>query len=262
MDSVDRIEQHIEDSLDRADEDAGQRVEATTGLEAAVAGADLVVETATDGADKRQRRLAEIEEHLDRETLIAVTPETGSVTAAAAGLRYPERAVGFRVRPRPETPFVELVAAEQTAGTAIDKARSFLDSLDCESVTVGDTLGGASTRLALALEAEAMRLVEEGICDVEAVDSMIASGYGYETRPLEHADRVGLDERLATYESLADAVGNRFVPPALLRDRVAAGKTGLAAGEGFYSWEGGEPSGSALSAPEWNGRTDRDIDSP
>ncbi|WP_436935069.1 3-hydroxyacyl-CoA dehydrogenase family protein [Halovenus marina] len=261
MDSVDRIQQRIED--DTADSEAagvGDRVEATTGLEAAVDGADLVIETATEGTDERQRRVADIETFLDRETLIAVTTKTGSITAAAAGLRHPDRAVGFRVRERSDTRFVELVATEQTAEEAIDRASSFLDSLDCDSVVVGDAVGGASTRLALALEAEAMRLVEEGVGRVEAVDTMLESGYGHLHRPLEHADRVGLDARLETYEFLADTVGERFDPPSVLRERVEAGKTGLDAGEGFYLWESGEPTASALSNPSVVGRTDHETE--
>jgi 3-hydroxybutyryl-CoA dehydrogenase len=257
MDSVDRIQQRIED--DTADSEAagaGDRVEATTGLEAAVDGADLVIETATEGTDKRQRRVADIETFLDRETLIAVTAKTGSVTAAAAGLRYPDRSVGFRVRERPDTPFIELVATEQTAEEAVERAISFLGSLDCDSVVVGDAVGGASTRLALALEAEAMRLVEEGIGRVEAVDTMLESGYGHLHRPLEHADRVGLDARLERYEFLADTVDERFDPPSVLRERVEDGKTGLDAGEGFYVWEGGEPTAGALAESDWDSRTD------
>ncbi|HVS31768.1 MAG TPA: 3-hydroxyacyl-CoA dehydrogenase family protein, partial [Thermoanaerobaculia bacterium] len=47
---------------------------------------------------------------------------------------------------------------------------------------------------------------------------------------------VGLDVRLGVAEYLASTLGERFEPPQLLRDKVAAGKLGRKTGQGFYRW--------------------------
>jgi 3-hydroxybutyryl-CoA dehydrogenase len=247
IDALDAVESQLDESA------AHDRIEATTGLDAAVSDADLVVETGIDDASRLQERFALVEDHTDRETLITTSQPAVSVTAAAAGLRQPARALGLQVHRPLTTPLVEIVVTDQTTRSATERAQEFASGLDAVDVVVGDTPGRATARLGLALEVEAMRLVDAGTASVSAVDDALVAGYDHAVGPLEQADRAGLDERLAALERLADALGPRFAPPALLADRVADGATGRDAGEGFYVWEDGEPTEPALSvspAPE------------
>lgn len=250
MDALDDVTHRLEAAGADA---ATDRLEATTGLHAAVGDALVVIETATDDATPLQRRFADIEEHTARETLVTTSRPTLSVTAAAAGLRHPDRALGLYIHQPLDTRLVEVVVTEQTAAGATDLAGSFVDTLDAVPAVVTDTPGFASPRLALALETEAMWMVEEGVAGVETADTVLTRGYGHQTGPLELADRVGLDGRLDTLEYLADALGERYRPPELLYDRVAAGKTGASAGEGFYLWEDGEPTEPAVDGPDFPG---------
>lgn len=243
MDAVDDIEVRLAG-------DAPDRLDATTDLDAAVSGAAVAVETATADAGALQSTFAEIEEVVDRETLVATAAPGVSVTAAAAGLRHPDRAVGLRFRNPPEAPLVAVVVADQTAREACERAASFVREIDSSPVVVRDSPGAVGPRVALAAEAEAMRAVEDGVAGVEAVDATFERGYGHAAGPLERADRAGLDARLETLEHLHAELGERFEPPAILRERVAAGKTGLPSGEGFYLWENGEPTEPAFPDPE------------
>jgi 3-hydroxybutyryl-CoA dehydrogenase len=256
MDALDDIERHLDGAVEAgqrepaAREDALGRLEATTGLGGAVADADVVVEAATGDPQSLQNRFADIEELADRETLIASGLAGVSLTAAAAGLRYPDRAVGLQFRDPLDRPLVEVVVADQTSEENCDRASGFVRGLDFSPVVVRDAPGVVSTRTVLALEAEAMRLVGTGVASVTAADDALALGYGHPIGPLEQADRAGLDDRLEALAYLHDELGERFEPPTVLRERVAAGHTGLASGEGFYVWENGEPSESALRDPE------------
>lgn len=258
MDGIDTIERRLDEAVDAGECDAGTRasavenLQATTGLEAAVADADVVFETATAAADTLQKRLAEIEEHAERETLVVATTDV-AVTAAAAGLRHPDRAVGMRFQDSLERPLVEVVAAEQTSRAACERATAFVEGLDRSPVVVRDAPGAVATRAVLALEAEAMRLVDEGVAGVEAVDEALRLGHDHPVGPLESADRAGLENRLETLERLRSELGERFDPPGVLRELVAAGSTGMAAGDGFYTWEDGKPTEPAVSIPELPG---------
>jgi 3-hydroxybutyryl-CoA dehydrogenase len=62
-------------------------------------------------------------------------------------------------------------------------------------------------------------------------------GYGFPMGPLRLTDLVGLDVRLSIAEYLASTLGDRFTPPALLREMVESGRLGQKSGEGFYVWE-------------------------
>ncbi|PSQ59031.1 MAG: 3-hydroxybutyryl-CoA dehydrogenase [Halobacteriales archaeon SW_9_67_25] len=266
MDGIDTVEQRLDAAVDTRGREAGTRasavenLQATTGLEAAVADADVVLETATTESGALQKRFADIEDHTDRETLLV--PTTGvAVTAAAAGLRHPDRAVGMRFQDPLKRPLVEVIVAEQTSRETFERATAFVDGIDRSPVAVRDVPGAVATRTVLALEVEAMRLVEDGVAGVEAVDDAVRLGHDHPVGPLESADRAGLDRRLETLESLGSELGARFDPPELLRELVSAGTTGTAAGEGFYVWEDGQPTEPAVAISDLPGR-ERGPDDP
>jgi 3-hydroxybutyryl-CoA dehydrogenase len=106
-----------------------------------------------------------------------------------------------------------------------------------EPIDVADTPGFASSRLGIAIGMEAIRMVESGVASAEDIDKAMTLGYGFPMGPLRLTDLVGLDVRLSIAEYLASTLGDRFTPPALLRDMVAAGKLGQKSGKGFYTWE-------------------------
>jgi 3-hydroxyacyl-CoA dehydrogenase len=78
---------------------------------------------------------------------------------------------------------------------------------------------------------EAFLCVEGEIASVEDIDLACTSGLGMQVNwegerapmgPLEYADRVGLDVLLARFEGLEAALGRRFRPAAILREKVRA----------------------------------------
>jgi 3-hydroxybutyryl-CoA dehydrogenase len=104
-------------------------------------------------------------------------------------------------------------------------------------VTVRDAPGFASSRLGVALALEAIRMLEQGVASAEDIDAAMVLGYKHATGPLRTTDVVGLDVRLGIAEYLHAQLGERFEPPALLREMVAAGKLGRKTGEGFFVWD-------------------------
>ncbi len=247
MDAVDAVEAGLDDAVAAGDlaaaarEAAVDRIEATTGLEGAVAGADVVVEATDADRDGRRALFADVEVAVDDGALIATSGAGVSVTAVAAGLRNPGRAVGLQFVDPPAAPLVEVVVAEQTTEPTRETAVSFVDGLGREAIVVRDTPGFAATRLGLALAVEAMTMVDERVAGVEAIDRATTAGHDHPVGPLAAADERGLDATLDALEHLEDALGERFAPPPVLREKVAAGDLGRKTGEGFYVWEGGEP---------------------
>jgi len=267
MDRIDDIERRIIDAA--ADGEITletknavlDELEATTNLGGAVAGADVVIETTITETEALQAAFADIESAADRETLITTSTITLSLTTAAAGLRQPDRAFGLHFFDRSEPTVVELIVANQATVEATERAEAFLETLGVTPVRVADVAGIASARLELVHEVEAMRAVEDEVVSVEGIDSLSTEASHHRMGPLERADRAGLDSRLETLETLAEALGDRFEPPQLLRELVENGYTGMAAGIGFYRWDSGEPVESALEAPQIAQR-DTQIDDP
>lgn len=252
MDRVDEIRRTVADESEVERETTGltDELEATTDLESAVSDADVVIVTEAPGDGGFQELFADVEPVVGEGTLITTGNADVPVTTAAAGLRRPDRALGFNFVELPNPSVVEVLIADQTTKEPASRADAFVETLGTTPVRVRDSPGVASTRLRLALETEAMRIVEDGVADVAGVDTLFEGMLDPSRGPLERADRAGLDARLETLDRLASDVGPRYEPPDVLERLVAAGKTGVDAGEGFYVWEGTEPAEPAVAGPE------------
>ena len=80
-------------------------------------------------------------------------------------------------------------------------------------------------------------MVEEGVACAEDIDNAMVLGYKHPIGPAKTTDIVGLDVRLGIAEYLHQTLGDRFAPPQILRDKVAAGELGRKCGKGFYDWK-------------------------
>src|SRR6185503_9272196 len=123
---------------------------------------------------------------------------------------------------------------------AVAAARAVAERMGKTAIVVKDAPGFASSRLGIALGMEAIRMLEEEIASAADIDTAMRLGYGHPMGPLELTDLVGLDVRLAIAEYLAGRLGDRFRPPELLRQKVAAGDLGQKSGRGFYRWQDGK----------------------
>jgi len=99
MDAIDTITNRLEAGVDggyltREEKDrALDELDGTTDLAAAVSGADLVIEAVAEELDLKREIFADVEEHVDEETVIATNTSSLSVSSIAAALKHPERAV-------------------------------------------------------------------------------------------------------------------------------------------------------------------------
>ncbi|ESS06217.1 MAG: 3-hydroxyacyl-CoA dehydrogenase [uncultured archaeon A07HB70] len=246
----DRIAATYDDAVERgllADaerHEALARVEATTDLEEAAADATLVVEAVPERLDLKREVAEEAAAAAPAAATLATNTSSLSVTAVAAALDRPERFVGLHFfNPPHAMQLVEVVRGERTADSTASFAVDFVEGLDRTPIVVDDTPGFATSRLGVALGAEAMRMVEQGVAAPADIDRAMELGYNHPVGPLELTDVVGLDVRLDVLEGLREELGERFRPPQVLRRKVRAGKLGKKTGEGFYIWEGDEPLG-------------------
>src|SRR3954471_4074246 len=84
---------------------------------------------------------------------------------------------------------------------------------------------------------EACLLVEEGVVSTKDADLGMMAGAGLIPPPFARADATGLDEVVRKLETAAAEWGERYAPPLLLRRLANQGRTGLAAGQGFFPYK-------------------------
>lgn len=202
-----------------------------------VSGASLAIEAVPEQLALKLEVLSGVAAAVSADTLVASNTSSMSISALAAAVRHPERFLGMHFfNPVPRSQLVELVVGEQTAADTVGRARAWVERLGRTAVVVRDSPGFASSRLGVALGMEAIRMLEEGVASAEDIDAAMTLGYRHPMGPLRLTDLVGLDVRLGIADHLAEALGERFRAPQLLRSMVARGKLGKKSGEGFYRW--------------------------
>ncbi|MFE7211098.1 3-hydroxyacyl-CoA dehydrogenase family protein [Streptomyces sp. NPDC001698] len=213
------------------------RVTTAESVEGLAPGTELVVEAVPENAALKAGLLAAAEAAVNDTTVLATNTSSLSVTDLAAALKVPGRFLGMHFfNPVPASELIEIVVAPETSPDVVRAALDWTRALGKKDVVVNDSPGFASSRLGLALGLEAIRMVEEGVAEPEAIDDAMSLGYRHPMGPLRLTDLVGLDVRLAIAEYLHATLGERFAPPQLLRDKVARGELGRKSGQGFYTW--------------------------
>ncbi|MFD6568923.1 3-hydroxyacyl-CoA dehydrogenase family protein [Micromonospora profundi] len=158
----------------------------------------------------------------------------------AAGLDAPERFLGLHFfNPVWAMALLEIVVGPATAEETTAAAVALAGRLGKDPVVVRDMPGFATSRLGVTLGLEAIRMVADGVASPADIDKAMVLGYRHPIGPLELTDLVGLDVRLDIARTLQAAYGDRFAPPPLLEEMVAAGRLGKKSGQGFYTWDGG-----------------------
>jgi 3-hydroxybutyryl-CoA dehydrogenase len=235
--------------------DAYDRLDPSWAFERAVASVDLVIESAPENMELKQRMFARMDAISDKSAVLATNTSGLSITAIASRCRHPERVLTTHFWNPPHLmPLVEIVLGEKTSPPVGQHVRELLAACGKVPVIVKrDRPGQLGNRLQMALVREAAYIVEQGIADAEDVDLVAKNGFGLRMPAygiFEHQDAVGLDMGLAIVDYVAADLYNLPKAPDVYRAKVAAGELGAKTGKGFYDW-------SKKSIEEVKARRDR-----
>jgi 3-hydroxybutyryl-CoA dehydrogenase len=198
---------------------------------------DLVIEAAPESMDLKVEVLGKIKLFAPERAILASNTSSLSITEIGHRLGVGGRTIGMHFfNPPPVMELLEVVRGLETAPAVVDVCLAVARRLGKTPIVVSDTPGFASSRLGVALGAEAMRMLEAGVASAADIDRAMELGYRHPMGPLKLTDLVGLDVRLAILEHLHREVGEQFRPPSILRQMVRAGRLGKKTGEGFYRW--------------------------
>ncbi len=213
-------------------------ISTSTDLEEAVKDADLVVEAIPEVMTLKIETFTALDRLAPAHALLATNTSSLSVTEIAGVVTDPGRVVGMHFfNPVPIMKLLEVVRGLRTSDESVAAARAFGERLGKTPIVVRDWPGFASSRLGVALGAEAIRMLQEGVASPEDIDTAMELGYRHPMGPLRLTDLVGLDVRLSILDHLHRELGEQFRPPTLLRQMVRAGKLGRKSGEGFYKYD-------------------------
>ena len=257
--ATDRARERIREGLLRraaksgdADADAGAarllaNLTASAGLREALADAQLVIEAALEDLDLKRRLFADLDEAAAADAILATNTSALSVTSIAEATGRPERVVGLHFfNPAPVLPLVEVVAGRRSAGWAVERAASIVESWGKTAIRVADSPGFIVNRVNRPFTLEPLRLLRAGMGTIETIDAAVVEA-GFRMGPFALMDLIGIDMNLAAARGLFEASGRppRFRPSPIQEELVAAGRLGRKSGEGFYRYAEGRSVGPA-----------------
>jgi 3-hydroxybutyryl-CoA dehydrogenase len=240
-----RIHQDLDDGVARGKLSAAEastargRLALERDLEAAVRGADFVIEAVPEDIALKLETFARLDSLCGAEVVLASNTSALSVTEIAAATRRPERVLGMHFfNPVPKMKLVEIIRALDTGQAAVAATTEVARRMGKETVVVKESPGFITSRINAMIGNEAFFMLQEGVATAEDIDKAVKLGLNHPMGPFEMADLVGLDTRLAVLEFLHRSLGEKYRPAPLLVQHVKAGRLGRKVGRGVYDYGG------------------------
>ena len=205
---------------------------------AALSGAPLVIEAATENEALKVKILQQLDALLPPEAIVATNTSSIGITQLAAVTRRPDRFLGMHFfNPVPMMALVELIRGLQTSDATHDAVKDLALRLGKTPITVKNAPGFVVNRILVPMINEAFFVLAEGTASAEDIDAGMKLGCNQPIGPLALADMIGLDVCLAVMNVYLEAFGDsKYRPAPLLKEMVAAGWLGRKSGRGVYTY--------------------------
>lgn len=210
-------------------------------IEAAVAGADLVIENVPEKIEIKAQVYAGLDRLIGAETLVASDTSGIPITQLQAHISHPERFIGMHWSNPPHIiPMIEVIAGDATSQATVKSIQDLIRSLDLLPVTLKrDVPGFVENRVLYALLRECVDLVEQGVIDPEDLDTCVKWGIGYKLSvvgPMRLLDMAGLDIYQSVASFLNAELCDRSDVSPMVTKATDQGKLGMKTGAGLFEY--------------------------
>jgi 3-hydroxybutyryl-CoA dehydrogenase len=209
--------------------------------------ADLIIEAIVENVDTKVTLFKQLSGINDKSVILATNTSSLSVSTIATAVPNPERVIGVHFfNPATVMKLVEVVQGSQTSGLIAQTVFSLVKQFNKTPVMCKDVPGFIVNRVARPYYLVPLRLVEEGLSDVNTIDALLEST-GFKMGPFKLMDLIGNDINFAVSHSVYRQLGEppRLKPSIMQEEKVRRGEFGRKTGEGYYkylpgSFEGGK----------------------
>ncbi|TML42778.1 MAG: 3-hydroxybutyryl-CoA dehydrogenase [Actinobacteria bacterium] len=187
-------------------------------------------------ADEVLARVQPVDDLVPADLMVEAVVEDAEVKEDVFRRADRDRVIGMHFfNPVPVLELVEVVrgreTSDETAEAIIDLARE----LGKTPAVANDFPGFVSNRILMPYINEAVYALQDGVAEVEAIDTIAKLGFAHPMGPLALADLIGLDTCVAIMKVLQNGFDDdKYAPAPLLEEYVKQGKLGRKSREGFY----------------------------
>ncbi len=249
-DALDRARSELQARLDRDvakgrrtrdDVDtAFARLTFSTDLDAAAAGADLVIEAAVEKLDVKREVFARLDKIAPPHAILTTNSSAIMSSQIADATGRPDRVANMHFfNPALVMRCVEVVRGPDTSDATVDTVVALTEQLGKQPVVLRKEIPGfVANRILGAARDEAIFLLEQGVASVEDIDAACRTALGYPMGPFELMDLTGIDigyhAKLARHAVTGDP---RDLPSRTVTELVERGNLGRKSGKGFYTYD-------------------------
>ncbi|MBL6449874.1 3-hydroxybutyryl-CoA dehydrogenase [Fulvivirga sp. 29W222] len=201
--------------------------------------ADFVIEAIIEKLEVKQKVFSKLESINSENTILATNTSSIPITQIGAGLKHPERFIGMHFfNPAHIMKLVEVISGAATDDKVALLTKEFAGKLGKVAVMAKDSPGFIVNRVARHFYVEGLKVLEEGVADVETIDKLIQSS-GFKMGPFQLMDLIGVDTNFSVTTSMYNSFYQdaKFRPSRIQQQKVDAGHHGRKSGKGFYNYE-------------------------
>jgi 3-hydroxybutyryl-CoA dehydrogenase len=219
------------------------RIQTTTAVEEAACEADLVIEAVFEDLSLKQEVFRKLDAICPQRTILASNSSSLMPSMLAEGTNRPDRVlVAHYFYPPPLMPLVEIVRSESTSDEVVETVYEIMTAIGKRPIIVQkEALGFIVNRLQMALDREALSLVQRGIATAQDVDIATWNSFGRRLAvvgPLQLFEfQDGWDVAVQIFNYIAPDIEHSPSAPQVVVDLAERGDLGPKTGRGFYEWD-------------------------
>jgi len=228
------------DKLETPDQGGGSVTYASDVAEA-LDGVDAVVEAVPEKLELKKQVFAEYEQHVDPDAILMSNTSGIPITKIAEDLEHPGRVIGTHWSNPPHLiPMIEVIPGEKTSPATVDAVLEMIGDVGYVPSRIKKEVPGfVENRVLYAIMRECLALVDEGVVDLDELDTNVKWGIGYKLAvipPMQLLDMAGLDIDSAVASYLNQDLSNEQGLSSTIQGLVDQGRLGMKTKGGIFDY--------------------------
>jgi 3-hydroxybutyryl-CoA dehydrogenase len=220
------------------------RIELKTDLDKHAKQTDFILEAVNEDLELKKQIFRQLDAVAPPDVVLASNTSSFDINEIGEVTEHPNRVIGTHwFHPPQITPCVEIIPSKATSPDIVERTISFMERIGKVPTKCKSAPGFVANRIQLAMAAEALSIVEEGLASPEEVDRIVKTSFGFRLGaygPFEIIDQAGADTYRAVYNYLYNKLQReQFKSPRILDKLIEQGHYGLKTQKGFYEYRDG-----------------------